>query len=343
MILVTGATGFLGSHLVCQLLAKQEKVRACKRKQSDLWEFNFIFGYYFPEEIVAQRMQNLLEWVETDVLELDTLALAMKDVNRVYHCAALVSFESKDRELLMQVNAEGTANVVNLCLLNGVKNLSYVSSIASLGRTKSGNTMDENSKWESSKLNSNYAISKYKAELEVWRGAEEGLNVVMVNPGVLIGVGDFSRGSNALVQTIYKGMPLYSMGVNGYVDVADVARALIQLAEQNICNERYVMVGANMRFRDLFFMIADALKKKRPSINVTLWMAALSWRVMAVVRLFGKKGLAITKETARAALNESYYSSEKIKGAISFEFTTIEDTVKACAAQYSRFLGQKKY
>ncbi len=223
------------------------------------------------------------------------------------------------------------------------KNLSYVSSIASLGRTKSGNTMDENSKWESSKLNSNYAISKYKAELEVWRGAEEGLNVVMVNPGVLIGVGDFSRGSNALVQTIYKGMPLYSMGVNGYVDVADVARALILLSEAKINNERYVMVGANMRFRDLFFMIADALKKKRPSINVTPWMAALSWRVMAVVRLFSKKGLAITKETARAALNESYYNSDKIKRAISFEFTAIEDTVKACAAQHSRYLGQKKY
>lgn len=288
-------------------------------------------------------MQKQLSWVETDVLEIDTLAEAMQGIERVYHCAALVSFDSKDRDLLMQVNAEGTANVVNLCLLNGVKNLSYVSSIASLGRTKSGNTMDENSKWESSKLNSNYAISKYKAELEVWRGAEEGLNVVMVNPGVLIGVGDFSRGSNALVQTIYKGMPLYSMGVNGYVDVADVARALILLSEAKINNERYVMVGANMRFRDLFFMIADALKKKRPSINVTPWMAALSWRVMAVVRLFSKKGLAITKETARAALNESYYNSDKIKRAISFEFTAIEDTVKACAAQHSRYLGQKKY
>jgi dihydroflavonol-4-reductase len=343
LILVTGATGFLGSHLVCQLLAKQEKVRACKRKQSDLWEFNFIFDYYFADKVVAQSMQKQLSWVETDVLEIDTLAEAMQGIERVYHCAALVSFDSKDRDLLMQVNAEGTANVVNLCLLNGVKNLSYVSSIASLGRTKSGNTMDENSKWESSKLNSNYAISKYKAELEVWRGAEEGLNVVMVNPGVLIGVGDFSRGSNALVQTIYKGMPLYSMGVNGYVDVADVARALILLSEAKINNERYVMVGANMRFRDLFFMIADALKKKRPSINVTPWMAALSWRVMAVVRLFSKKGLAITKETARAALNESYYNSDKIKRAISFEFTAIEDTVKACAAQHSRYLGQKKY
>jgi nucleoside-diphosphate-sugar epimerase len=324
-------------------LAKQEKVRACKRKQSDLWEFNFIFDYYFADKVVAQSMQKQLSWVETDVLEIDTLAEAMQGIERVYHCAALVSFDSKDRDLLMQVNAEGTANVVNLCLLNGVKNLSYVSSIASLGRTKSGNTMDENSKWESSKLNSNYAISKYKAELEVWRGAEEGLNVVMVNPGVLIGVGDFSRGSNALVQTIYKGMPLYSMGVNGYVDVADVARALILLSEAKINNERYVMVGANMRFRDLFFIIADALKKKRPSINVTPWMAALSWRVMAVVRLFSKKGLAITKETARAALNESYYNSDKIKRAISFEFTAIEDTVKACAAQHSRYLGQKKY
>jgi nucleoside-diphosphate-sugar epimerase len=334
LVLVTGATGFLGSHLVCRLLADGQIVRACRRSASDTKEFNLVFQHYFPEPTQQLALAKNLVWVQTDVLELDTLAEAIMGVSWVYHCAALVSFEASDRNLLMEVNTVGTANVVNLCLLNGVKNLCYVSSIASLGRTKSGSTMDEHSKWETSALNSNYAISKYKAELEVWRGSEEGLEVIIVNPGVIIGVGDFKKGSNSLVHSIYKGMPLYSMGVNGYVDVKDVARAMILLVKSNIRNQRFVMVGSNLRIRDLFFMLADGFNKKRPTILVTPFLAALSWRVMKVVRLFYKKGIAITKETARAAVNESYYNSNKIITELSFTFTPIENTVKECCEVY---------
>jgi nucleoside-diphosphate-sugar epimerase len=340
MVLVTGATGFLGSHLVCQLLAAGKQVRACKRKTSDMREFTFIFNHYFGSDQQAKDANKLLHWVAADVLEIDTLTDAMQGVLRVYHCAALVSFDASDRDLLMKVNAEGTANVVNLCLIQGIKHLSYVSSIASLGRTKTGNTMDENSTWEASKLNSNYAISKYKAEMEVWRGSEEGLSVIIVNPGVIIGVGDFSKGSNALVQTIYKGMPMYSMGANGYVDVKDVARAFLEIEKAGIVNRRFVLVGANMRFRDFFFMIADGFVKKRPYINVTPIMAAIAWRVMAVVRLFSKKGLALTKETARAALNESYYNSDRIIKEVGCAFTPIEKTVEDCVGRYGDWVDR---
>ncbi|OYU97345.1 MAG: hypothetical protein CFE21_03375 [Bacteroidetes bacterium B1(2017)] len=340
MVLVTGATGFLGSHLVCQLLANEQIVRACRRKHSDSKEFNFIFEHYFSEPSVQTAMQKNLQWVETDVLDLDTLGAAMKDIEWVYHCAALVSFEAKDRELLMQVNVEGTANVVNLCLLNGVKNLCYVSSIASLGRTKSGATMNEDSKWENSKLNSNYAISKYRAELEVWRGSEEGLEIVMVNPGVIIGVGDFKKGSNALIHSMYSGMPMYSMGVNGYVDVKDVASAMLKLVQSNIRNRRFVLVGANMRFRELFFMIADGFNKRRPFIKVTPILAAISWRVVWVMRLFSKKGLAITRETARAAINESYYDATRIQTELGFAFTPIQETVQDCCTAYIKFINK---
>ncbi len=309
-------------------------MRACKRETSDTKEFNFVLQHYFPEKQLREKCLERLNWVQTDVLEIDTLTEALKGIDWVYHCAALVSFQSTDKDLLLQVNAEGTANLVNLCLFLGISKFSYVSSIASLGRTKSGNTMNEDSNWESSKLNSNYAISKYKAELEVWRGAEEGLEVYIVNPGVIIGVGDFTKGSNALVQSIYKGLPFYSMGVNGYVDVKDVARALIQLGKENKSNKKFVLVGANLRFRDLFFMLADALKVKRPFIEIRPWSAALAWRVMAVVSLFTRKGIAITKETARASVNESYYDSTRIKTEIEFVFTPIEETIRDCAQAY---------
>ncbi len=337
MILVTGATGFLGSHLVCQLLAKGEFVRACKRQTSASSEFNFVFDFYFPSAEAKSQVENKLQWVITDVLEIDTFSEALEGITSVYHSAALVSFDPNDREMLFKTNVEGTANVVNLCLLSGVKNLCYVSSIASLGRTKTGNTIDESVKWESSKLNSNYAISKYQAEMEVWRGAEEGLNVAMVNPGVIIGPGNYNKGSNELIKSIYNGMPLYSLGVNGYVDVRDVARALITLESRKIFNKRFVVVGVNLSIRDLFFMIADGFGKKRPSILVTPFLAAISWRVMWVLRLFTKKGIAITKETARAAINESYYKSDAIINEISFTFTPIATTIKDCCATYQTF------
>lgn len=336
MVLVTGATGFLGSHLVCQLLAEGELVRACKRESSDDSEFEFVFAYYFPHPSDAAEKRKSLHWVQTDVLEVDTLATAIRGCSWVYHCAALVSFEAGDFEKLMKVNIEGTANLVNACLLEGVKNLCYVSSIASLGRTKSGNTMNEESKWEGSKLNSNYAISKYRAEQEVWRGSEEGLDVVIVNPGVIIGVGNYKKGSNALIHSVFKGLPFYSMGVNGYVDVADVARAMISLVKSKVRNKRFVLVGSNQRFRDLFFLIADTFGCKRPFIEVGPVLAALSWRMMAVVRIFSKNSLAITKETARAALTESYYDASLIQREIGFNFTPIEETVKACVDTYQR-------
>lgn len=341
MILVTGATGFLGSHLVCQLLAKGENVRACKRQTSDSSEFNFVYDFYFPAQESKMQMEKNLQWVRTDVLEIDTFSAALEGISAVYHCAALVSFDPKDRELLQQTNVEGTANVVNLCLTQGVKNLSYVSSIASLGRTKTGNTMDESCKWESSKLNSNYAISKYQSEMEVWRGSEEGLNVAMVNPGVIIGPGNFNKGSNELIKSVYNGMPLYSLGVNGYVDVRDVARALIELTERKIYSKRFILVGANLSIKDLFFSIADGFGKKRPYILITPFLAALSWRVMWVLRLFTKKGLAITKETARAAINESYYKNDAIIKEIAFTFTPIETTIKDCCKTYLTFINSK--
>lgn len=332
--IVTGATGFLGAHVVCQLLQAGKTVRAFRRHTSDLKEFNLIFDWYLQNKLFEPNARENLEWVEADVLDVDTLHEALQEATVVYHCAAIVSFEPNMRDEMMKVNVEGTANIVNISLLVGVKHFCYVSSIASLGRRKKGEHIDENNRWEHSSLNSNYAISKYRAELEVWRAAEEGLNVVMVNPGVFIGPGDFTKGSNHLIQSIYKGLPVYSMGINGYVDVRDVARAMLLLVERKITHKRFVMVSENMRIRDLFFAIADGFSKKRPAIMVKPWMAAIVWRLVWIIRLFGKKGIAITKETARAAVNESFYSSQKIINELNFNFIPIAQTITDSCASY---------
>ncbi|MBC7383945.1 MAG: NAD-dependent epimerase/dehydratase family protein [Bacteroidia bacterium] len=332
--IVSGATGFLGAHVVCQLLQVGKTVSAFKRHTSDLKEFQTIFDWYISKGLVDPKAVKNLHWVLVDVLDVDTLNDTLKGGVVVYHCAAMVSFDPDDREMMMNINVEGTANMVNLSLLNGIKQFCHVSSIASLGRKKSREQITESNHWEDSKLNSNYAISKYKAELEVWRAAEEGLNVVIVNPGVIIGVGDYTKGSNHLVQSVFKGMPFYSSGVNGYVDATDVARAMLLLVERNITHKRFVLVGANLSIREVFFSLADGFNKKRPSIQVKPWMAAIAWRINWVIRLFTKKGIAITEETARAATNESYYSSKKITSEINFTFTPIAQTIKECCASY---------
>ena len=318
----------MGAHVVCQLLQAGKPVRACKRHTSDLKEFNLIFDWYFENKPENEKASKLLQWALVDVLDVDTLNETLKGIDIVYHCAAMVSFFPKDREYMMKVNVEGTANMVNLSLQNGIKQFCFVSSIASLGRKKSGEHIDETNHFEESNLNSNYSISKYKAELEVWRGAEEGLNVVIVNPGVIIGMGAYDKGSNHLFKSVYQKIPFYSMGINGYVDVCDVARAMLLLVERKVSHKRFVLVSENIRIRDLFFAMADCFQINRPHIEVKPWMAAISWRIAGIIRLFSNKGIAITKETARAAVKEYYYSSQKIMKDLSFEFTPIQKTIE---------------
>lgn len=301
-------------------------------------EFDFIFDYYFPNALQAQEMRKQLSWVEADILDIPALQEAMQGVSKVCHCAALVSFEKKDREQLMKVNTEGTANVVNLCLINAIPELLYISSVAALGRTKSKGLITENSKWEENKRNTQYAISKYKAELEVWRGMEEGLNVIVVNPGIIFGVGNFTKGSNAFFQAVKKGIPFYSEGIKGYVDAADVARAVLTLYQKKLFNRRYVLVSANKKVGDIFFAIADKFGVKRPFIKVGPLLAAISWRLAGLVQLLGVKGIKITRETAMSAVSDSLYSSERIINEAGFVFTPIENTLATCCENYSKYI-----
>ncbi|MCU0422642.1 MAG: NAD-dependent epimerase/dehydratase family protein [Bacteroidia bacterium] len=325
MKVVTGATGFLGAHLVCKLLQQGFEVRALKRYNSSLDEFNYIYSLYFSEK---ETTLNNLSWFEADILDISALEVAFKNASTVYHAAAVVSFHAQDRDSMMKVNVEGTANVVNACLTCKISQLAYISSIAALGRAADGSHINELTKWTDSSLNSNYAISKYKAELEVWRGAEEGLQVVVVNPGVIIGAGKWDKGSCALFNMVWKNMPFFTEGINGYVDVEDVAEATISLVDKNINNQRFVLVGGNWPMKDFMFKIASELGKKPPSIQVKPWMAEFAWRLTGLLSLLTGKRSSITKETARASLKKYYYSSEKISTETGFQFRPLDYSVK---------------
>lgn len=329
-VLLTGATGFLGAHLAIDLLEGGDTVKAIKRASSSLQEFELICKFRGVNEQLLTKMQ----WVECDILDTFALAEAMQGVSKVYHTAAVVSFWHKNFDTMMHTNVEGTANVVNCALEAGIKKLCYASSIAALGRERSGDIITEDTDWRESKYNTKYAISKYLAEMEVWRGVEEGLPATMVNPGIILGEGKWDKGSCRLIDTAYHGLNFYTKGKNGYVDVKDVSRAMVQLMESEIENQRYVLVAENIEFKELFTQMAARFGKPAPKIAVGNVLSQMARVVFWAKSLITGKEPLVTKETARNSLQSFTYVSDKIKKDLNFEFTPLQETIeRACEAR----------
>lgn len=326
MILITGATGLVGSHLVFELVRSDRKVRAIKRPESDFKMVRKVFELYSdkPDELFRR-----IEWVDGDILDVFSLEDAMEGVETVYHCAALVSFLPEDKKRLMRINAEGTANVVNAALEKKIGKLCHVSSIAALGRPENqSDIIDESLVWKTSKHNSMYAVSKYGAEREVWRGTAEGLDAVVVNPGIILGVAGPGMGSSRLFNTVWNGLKVYPPGRNGFVDVRDVVKAMILLSESDIRNERYILTAANLDYRTLFTLMAKEFGKPAPTIKVNPVLSGIAWRIEKIrSAITGVKPL-ITRETANTAVQYFDYSNEKIKSVPGFAFTPIEETIR---------------
>ena len=270
--------------------------------------------------------------MEGDVLDVISLQDALQDMDAVIHSAAVVSFVKQDRQSMYQVNVDGTANVVNMALEMGVHRLVHLSSVAALGRTAGGGHVDEEKKWEDSRVNTHYAKSKHKAELEVWRGIGEGLEAVILNPSTILGYGDWHNGSSAIFKNIYQGFKWYTPGINGFVDVEDVARVAVLLMESRISGQRYIVNGDNWPFRQLQEAIADGFHKKRPSREASALMLNLGWRVEKLKSLFTGARPLLTRESAKVALSRTYFENQKIREALpGFSFTPLEKTIqKAC-------------
>jgi nucleoside-diphosphate-sugar epimerase len=326
MVLITGATGLVGSHLIFELVRSGHLVRALKRPGSSLEMPKKVFGLYSanPEEEFSK-----IKWVDGDILDIFSLEDAMVGVEEVYHCAALVSFLPEDKKKLIRMNTEGTANVVNAAIAGKVRKLCHVSSIAALGRPENqSDIIDESLVWKTSRHNSIYAISKYGAEREVWRGTAEGLDAVVVNPSIILGVAGPGMGSSRLFNTVYNGLKYYPPGKNGFVDVRDVVRAMVQLMKSSIVNERFILNAENVDYRRLFTMMAEAFDRPAPSIRVSPVLSGLAWRIEKLRSMATGVKPLITPETANTAVQQYQYSNEKLKKELGFEYIPIEDTIK---------------
>lgn len=320
MILVTGGTGLVGSHILLELTRKGKKCRALLRKESSTSLVEKLFAPH-PELLKS------VEWVEGDVTDVYSVFESLEGVEEVYHAAAMISFAPSEVKRMMKVNIEGTANMVNMSLEKGVKKFCHISSVAALGRTAEGQQIDEKSVWKTSSLNSNYAISKYGAEREVWRGIEEGLNAVVLNPTIILGPGDWNKGSAKMIQQVWKGLRFYTPGSTGFVDVRDVAKAAVLLMEKDIHAQRYILNAENVSYKYLFETIASNLHKPQPSIRVSPFLGEVAWRSIALAHVFSKNKPLITKETSRNAQRHWTYSNEKIIRETGMRFIPVSESL----------------
>lgn len=330
-VFVTGGTGLVGIQLLLDLSRKGHEIIALKRPTTSLDHVAAIFRSRESETDLFSTIQ----WAEGDILDTGSLEAAMAGCDQVYHAAALVSFHGPDREALLKHNVEGTANVVNLTLDTGIPVLAYVSSTAAVGKATNSQEITEDAPWDKESEISNYAISKHYAEREVWRGSEEGLNVAIINPSVIIGPGKWGSSSTTLFDTVNQGLRFYSEGANGFVAVQDVSQALIRLVEEEVFGERFLVAGENLSYRTLFTWIAEALDKEPPSVRVTPWMSSLAWRLEWVRSRLTGNVPKVTKETAASAMRTMHYSSQKLLDALpGFSFTSVKEAVHQTAELY---------
>lgn len=322
MVLVTGASGLVGSNLIDELVKQGKHVRAIYRSSTPPVATN-----------------TKVEWVRADILDITELEEAMQGVEQVYHCAGMVSFNPKQRDLLNKVNIEGTANIVNACLTAGVKKLVHVSSVAALGRLKRNTTINETMNWTKETSNSEYGKTKYLGEMEVWRGVGEGLSAAIVNPVIILGDGDWDKGSTGVFKTAYKEFPWYTDGVTGFTDVKDVVKAMMLLMDSDVSGQRFIISTENIGYHELFSEIARCFSKKPAYKKVTPFMAEVVWRIEAIKGKLSGKSPLLTKETADTAQAKVYFDNTKLlKYFPQFTYTPLKQSVaRICGELKKRY------
>ena len=341
MIFVTGGTGLVGAHLLFELTSSGKKVKALKRSTSNLQQVLKTFSYYSEN---SKELFDKIEWVDGDILDYFTLEKLLKGVTEIYHCAAIVSFQAKDRHKMIANNVEGTANLVNAANENGVKKICHVSSISALGRLENGELITEETNWVPAKGISGYSESKFFSEAEIWRGIEEGLDAVIVNPSIIFGPANWETGSAKMFKTIWDGMKFYTKGVTGFVHVKDVTRAMIELmSDSNFAtckNQRFLLNSENLSYQNVFSQIANELDKPTPKIFASNFLLGIVWRVLAFASFITQKPSMITRDSVANSNAVNNFDGSKITRTLDFKYLPISDSIKKTTGFLRKDMGK---
>jgi len=329
--LVTGATGILGSHMLLELLLNGEEVVACKQENSNVLQVEKLFSYYVSD---FKTLFLKIKWVVVDIRDIFSIEVALEGIHTVYHCAGLVSFDKKDKKKLYEINVQGTANIVNACLSKKTAALCHVSSIGAINNADYKLPLHEGVFWKTSGRESDYAISKYNGEREVWRGVEEGLSAVIVNPGVILSPGFWTQSSSRIVETCYNGNRFYTSGVTGYIAAGDVSKIMYALINMRKFHNRYVLIENNYSFKHIFDCIHSGLKKPVPSFKVSKTLMQLAGYINGFVSLFTGKPPRINKSIINAAFNQQSYTNKKIRETLNFNFIPVDLAIDQICKHY---------
>ena len=338
MILVTGGTGLVGAHLLLHLLENGEQtVRAINRNPKNVIQTKLLFELYEKSELFTK-----IEWISADILDIPSLEIAFQNVDYVYHCAAFISFNPEDEDELRKINIEGTANIVNFCIDKKVKKLCHVSSIAALGdlvpneSKQLNNTINEETEWNPEFSHSDYAISKYGAEMEVWRGFQEGLPVVIVNPGVIFGPGFWNQGSGVIFSAVKKGFPFYTNGTSGYISVIDVVTIMHQLMNSDGNGERFVLISENYTYKSILTTIAKKIGARTPTIKAKPWLLNLAWRFDWFASKVFRTKRKLSKHSVQSLQSTELFSNEKIKKQLDYSFRDLDNYLNELVVYFNK-------
>lgn len=329
MNLVTGATGIIGSHVVLHLLKNNLPVKAGKQKGSDVSKVKRLFEYYSQGALFEK-----ITWVEMDICDIYSIEDALENVTNVFHCAGFVSFSKKDRKKLLTINATGTRNVVDACLFKKIGALCHVSTIGTINDVDHPSPLNETVFWKTSGRESDYALSKYNAEREVWRGMEEGLNAVIVNPGVVLSPGFWDQSSSRIFANCYNGNKFYTGGLTGYVTAPDVAAMMVALIEKRLFSGRFILVENNYYFKEVFDMIHCNFERPLPSIKAPRWLLNLAKMLESIAIIFTGKEPLMSKALINAAFNSQTFSNTRVKETLKMNFTPITEFLGEICQHY---------
>ncbi len=335
MNLVTGATGILGANLIWQLLLQNKAVVAVRRKKSNINQVIELFKIY--DNVNYNHYFEKIKWIELDLFDVYSIEEAIKenDIKTIYHCAGFVSFFDNDKNELFKVNEEATSNIVNACLIFPNIFLCHVSSIATINNLDYKVDLNEDVFWKTSGKESYYAISKYKGENQVWRGIEEGLNAVIVNPGVILSAGYRNQSSNKIIEYCIKHGKFYTTGKSAYVLASDVAKCMIKLIEIKAFGKRFIISENNYSHKEIFHFIQNHLNLKKASFELKNYQVYCLYLFDNLLKRLRIKKQALAKATIATLFNVQNYSNAKIKNEIKFNFTPINEALKGCLTGFS--------
>ncbi len=324
-ILVTGGTGLVGAHLLYHLTKTGHSPIAIKRKKSNIENVRKIFSYYSNE---SDSLFNQISWKECDILDIITLELIIQNITHIYHCAALISFNNSFKNQMIEINATGTSNIVDLGLKYNIKRICFVSSIATLG-SNNNLPINENCFWDWSNK-SGYAISKHLAEIEVWRGFAEGLSGFIVNPSLIIGPGSWDSGVGTIIKKSKLGSPFYPPGSCGVIDVQDLVKIMITLMDSPITNERFIINAEHMSYKNLMGIIAKGFNKKPPSIKLQPWLMKIFISLDIIWNKIRGKPIELSTDAIKYTTNEILLNSTKINSMLKYNYKNATDSLKKC-------------